>query len=127
LEDKELLHLADGRVSLLYMGGPMSFGIAKTIFREHLTVKHCDSLVMDLSDVSYMDETAALALEDAIKDSRSNGSHVFIVGAAGKVRQLLESLGILKLVPFENQFTERTDALKRAVVLEGAQIALQTG
>lgn len=127
LEDKELLHLADGRVSLLYMGGPMSFGVAKTIFREHLSAKHCESLVMDLSDVPYLDETAALAIEDAIKESYSYGSQVFIVGAAGRVKQLLESLGVLNLVPYEYQFKERTEALKRATVMQDAELALQTG
>lgn len=127
LEEKELLHLAEGRVSLFYMGGPMSFGVAKTIAREHLTVRHCDTLVMDLSDVPYIDETAALAIESAIKDSQVEGAQVFIVGAAGKVKQLLERLGILNLVPSDNLFVDRTHALKQAAVFEPCELGLQTG
>lgn len=127
LEEKELLNLADGRVSLFYLGGPMSFGVAKTIAREHLSVKHCETLVMDLSDVPYIDETAALAIESAIKDSQDKGSQVFIVGAVGSVKHLLEQLGILRLVPYENLFMNRTHALKRAVVMDTAEIGLQTG
>lgn len=134
LEEKELLNLADGRVSLFYMGGPMLFGVAKTIAREHLSVKRCDTLVMDLSDVPYLDETAALAIETAIKDAQEKGSQVFIVGAVGKVRHLLERLSILTLVPQDNLFLDRTEALKQAVVvdiadigLDVAEIGLQTG
>ncbi|AFY88404.1 SulP family inorganic anion transporter [Chroococcidiopsis thermalis] len=124
LEEKELLNLADGRVSLFYMGGPMLFGVAKTIAREHLSIKRCDTLVMDLSDVPYLDETAALVIEAAIKDSQAKGSQVFIVGAVGKVKHLLESLGILNLVPYDNLFLDRTDALKQAVVVDVAEIGL---
>lgn len=127
LEEKELLNLADGRVSLFYLGGPMLFGVAKAIAREHLAVKNCDTLVMDLSDVPYLDETAALAIESAIKDSQQDGTQVFIVGAVGKVKHLLERLGILNLVPNDNLFSQRTDALKRAVVVDASGIGLQTG
>ncbi|RUR75749.1 SulP family inorganic anion transporter [Chlorogloeopsis fritschii PCC 9212] len=127
LEEKELLNLADGRVSLFYMGGPMSFGVAKTIAREHLAIKNCDTLVMDLSDVPYLDETAALAIENAIKDFQQKGCQVFIVGAVGRVKQLLERLGILNLVPYDNLFMDRTYALKRAVVMDKVEIGLQTG
>lgn len=127
LEEKELLHLAEGRISLFYMGGPMSFGVAKAITREHLTVRHCDTLIMDLSDVPYLDETAALAIENAIKDSQVEGAQVFIVGAGGKVQQLLERLGILNLVPHDNLLLDRTHALKRAAVFEPCELGLQTG
>lgn len=130
LEEKELLNLADGRVSLLYMGGPMSFGVAKTIAREHLMIKNCDTLVMDLSNVPYLDETAALAIETAIKDSQSEGCQVFVVSAVDKVTNLLERLGILNLIPYENLFIDRTRALKRAIVVEGVElelVGLQTG
>jgi sulfate permease, SulP family len=122
-----LLHLADGRVSLLYMGGPISFGVAKAITREYLTVKNCDTLVVDISDVTYLDETAALAIETAILDSKEKGSKVFIVGAVGRVKQLLENLGILDLIPYGHLFIERTEALKRAVVVDRVEIGLQTG
>lgn len=128
LQEKELLNLGNGRVSLFYLGGPMLFGVAKAIAREHLTVKDCETLVMDLSDVPYMDETAALALESAIKDSQDNGSQVFIVGTVGRVKHLLDRLGILNLVPPDHLFGDRIHALKQAVVLDDeAMVRLQTG
>jgi SulP family sulfate permease len=127
LEEKQLLNLAEGRVSLLYLGGPMSFGVSKAIAREQLKIRHCETMVVDLSDVPYLDETAALALETAIKDSLEKGYQVFISGAVGKVKHLLESLGILKLIPPDNLFIERIDALKHAVPLEKSRNLLQTG
>jgi sulfate permease, SulP family len=127
LEEKGLLNLAQGRVTLFYLGRPMSFGVAKAIAKEHLSVKYCDTLVMDLSDVPYLDETAAMAIETAIKDSQEKGSQVFIVAAAGRVKHLLENLGILNLVPRSNLFIERIDALKQAVIVDASEIGLQTG
>jgi sulfate permease, SulP family len=127
LEEKQLLNLAEGRVSLFYLGGPMIFGVSKAIAREHLRIRHCETMVMDLSDVPYMDETAALAIESAIKDSLEKGYQVFIAGAVGKVKHLLENLGILNLVPPDNLFLERIDALKQAVPLEKSKNLLQTG
>jgi len=56
------------------------------------------------------------------------GSRVFIVGAVDRVKQLLESLGILlDLLPPEHLFIERTKVLKKAVVVDMAEIGLQTG
>jgi len=53
---------------------------------------------------------------------------VFIVGAVDRVKQLLESLGILlDLLPPEHLFIERTKVLKKAVVVDMAEIGLQTG
>lgn len=127
LEEKELLNLANGRVSLFYLSGAMLFGVAKTIAREHLSVRECETLVVDLSHVPYMDETAALALEAAILDSQEHGSKVFIAGATGRVKDLLDRLGVLKLVPPEHLFPDRIHALKRAVVLKGGELGLQTG
>jgi MFS superfamily sulfate permease-like transporter len=104
-------------------------GIALSVGIEMLdwNVKNCDILVVDLSDVTYLNETAALAIKTAVQDSKEKGSKVFIVGAVGRVKQLLENLGILDLIPYEHLFIERTEALKRAVVVDRVEIGLQTG
>ena len=89
-EEKQLLDLANNRVLLFYLSGPMMFGVSKAIAREHTAMKDHDVLILDLSDVPLLGVTASLAIENAIKDAVESGRHVFIVGAAGKIKQRLE-------------------------------------
>jgi sulfate permease, SulP family len=72
-----------GRVLLFYLSGPMIFGVAKAIAREHSAMADCDVLIMDLSDVPMLGVTASLAVENAIKDAAEQGRQVFLVGATG--------------------------------------------
>ncbi|WP_250121841.1 SulP family inorganic anion transporter [Chroococcidiopsis sp. CCMEE 29] len=116
-EEKQLLDQANNRVLLFYLSGPMIFGVSKAIAREHTAMEDHDVLILDLSDVPMLGVTASLAIENAIKDAIEKGRHVFIVGATGKIKQRLERLGILNLLPPQNLMMNRLEALKQAVVL----------
>jgi len=114
-EEKQLLDQANGRILLFYLSGPMIFGVSKAIAREHSAMADSDVLILDLSDVPMLGVTASLAIENAIKDASEQGRQVFIVGAAGKVKQRLEKFGISRFVPAHNFFIDRVEALKQAV------------
>lgn len=116
-EEKQLLDLANGRILLFYLSGPMIFGVSKAIAREHSAMADSDVLILDLSDVPMLGVTASLAIENAIKDASEQGRQVLIVGAAGKVKQRLEKFGISRFVPQHNFFIDRVEALKQAVAL----------
>ncbi|HEY9858899.1 MAG TPA: SulP family inorganic anion transporter [Candidatus Obscuribacterales bacterium] len=115
-EEKQLLDQAQGRVLLFYLSGPMIFGVSKAIARQHNAIKDCDAVVMDLSDVPHMGVTASLEIENAIRDAVEKDRQVYIVGAEGKVKRRLEKLGIFQIIPSHNLFTNRTDALREAVM-----------
>jgi SulP family sulfate permease len=116
-EEKRLFDLANGRVLLFYLSGPMIFGVSKAIAREHSAMADSDVVIMDLSDVPMLGVTASLALENAIKDAVDKGRQVMIVGAAGKVKKRLEKFGIFQIIPQHNLFSERADALRQALVI----------
>ncbi|WP_414527681.1 SulP family inorganic anion transporter [Nodularia chucula] len=116
-EEKKLLDLANGRILLFYLSGPMIFGVSKAIAREHSAMADSDVLILDLSDVPMLGVTASLAIENAIKDACEQGRHVLIVGASGKVKRRLEKFGIERFVPAHNFFMNRTEALKQALAL----------
>ncbi len=116
-EEKKLLDLANGRVLLFYLSGPMIFGVSKAIAREHSAMADSDVLIVDLSDVPMLGVTASLAIENAIKDASEQGRHVLIVGAAGKVKKRLDKFGISRFVPEHHMFIDRVEALKQAVAL----------
>lgn len=113
-DEKRSLDQASGRVLLFCLGGPMIFGVAKAIAREHNAIKDCDAVVFDLSGVPHLGVTASLAIESAVKEAIEKGRQVFIVGAAGQTKRRLENLKVLSLLPPHHLFMDRAEALKYA-------------
>ncbi|MEO1144931.1 MAG: SulP family inorganic anion transporter [Cyanobacteria bacterium J06638_22] len=113
--EKSLLDQAAGRVLLFHLSGPMIFGVAKAIAREHNAVRHCEALIFDLSDVPHIGVTSSLAIENALKDALDDEREIYIVGATGQIKRRLERLGLFSLIPAEHLLMDRTEALRRAV------------
>lgn len=113
-EEKQALDLANGHMLLFHLSGPMIFGVAKAISREHDAIDHYEVLIVDLSEVPILGVTSSLAIENAIQEAVEAGREVIVVGATGKVKQRLEKLGIDGLIP-ENHW------------MENRLMALQTG
>lgn len=114
-DEKRWLDEANGRVLLFQLSGPMIFGVAKAIAREHNAIGECDAIVFDLSEVPHLGVTASLTLESAVKEAIEKGRHVFIVGAAGQTKRRLEKLNVLSLLPPQNLYMDRAEALRSAV------------
>ncbi|NEN96860.1 MAG: SulP family inorganic anion transporter [Moorea sp. SIO3I7] len=111
-EEKVLLDQGDGRIVLFHLSGPMIFGVAKAISRQHNAIEGFDVLILDFSDVPILGVTATLALENAIQEALDKGRQVFIVGAAGKTRKRLQSLDIWHKIPAQNLEVSRLEALR---------------
>ena len=116
-EEKELLERANGRVLLFYLSGPMIFGVAKAISREHNLINDYQILVLDLSEVPILGVTSALALENAIEEALEQDRQVFLVGLQGQAEKRLRTLGVMEKVPSQNIIGDRTKALGKAVAL----------
>ena len=114
-EEKELLERANGRVLLFYLSGPMIFGVAKAISREHNLINDYQVLVLDLSEVPILGVTSSLALENAIEEALEKGRQVFLVGVSGQAEKRLRKLGVMDKVPTQNIMSDRATALRGAV------------
>ncbi|WP_019503527.1 SulP family inorganic anion transporter [Pleurocapsa sp. PCC 7319] len=114
-EEKGLLERANGRVLLFYLSGPMIFGVAKAISREHNLINDYQALVLDLSEVPILGVTSSLALENAIEEAVEKGRQVFLVGVSGQAEKRLRKLGVMDIVPNQNLLSDRTTALRQAV------------
>ncbi|HAC62376.1 MAG TPA: sodium-independent anion transporter [Cyanothece sp. UBA12306] len=114
-EEKFLLEQANGRVLLFYLSGPMIFGVAKAISREHNLINDYRALVLDLSEVPILGVTSSLALENAIKEALEKDRQVFLVGVSGQAEKRLRTMGIMDMIPEQNILKDRTLALKEAV------------
>ena len=114
-EEQSLLDQAAGKVLLFQLAGPMIFGVAKAISREHNAIGNCQAVVFDLSEVSHLGVTAAIALENAVKEAIEVGRQVFMVGATGSTENRLRKLKLLDRLPAQNITPDRLQALSLAV------------
>mgnify|MGYP001793962992 CR=1 FL=1 len=110
-EEQQVLDSANGRMLLFHLSGPMIFGVAKAISREHDAIDSYDVLIVDLGEVPVLGVTSSLAIENAIQEATDEGREVLVVGATGKVRRRLETLGINKLIPNDHWMDNRLQAL----------------
>ena len=114
-DERELLNQGEGKVLLFQLNGAMIFGVAKAINREHNAISDCRAVVFDLSKVSHLGVTAALAVENAVEEAIEVGRQVFVVGASGTTRRRLEKLGLFSKLPAERTEIDRREALRTAV------------
>ena len=116
-EEKRLLNQAGGRILLLHLGGPMSFGAAKGISRRMGILENYDVLILDISDVPLLGVTASLALETMVKEACAKKRSVFLVqGDNPKVSNRVMNLDIKKLLPMHHRVFTRFEALELAVM-----------
>jgi len=119
-EESTVLGRHEGRIILIHIDGPMSFGSAKDMVRRLEGVSRWNSfavVVLDLSAVPTIDGTAALAVEDMIRMAESHHQHLVLVGMQPTVTEVLEGLGVLRLVPSGYRHVSRLDALHHAARL----------
>ena len=114
-EEKALLDKGRDRILLFSLSGPMIFGVAKAIARQHKAVQNCKAMVLDLSEVPHLGVTTSLSIENAVQEAVDGGRDVFVVGATGQTYKRLTKLGLLKLVPAERFLEDRTVALRQAL------------
>jgi SulP family sulfate permease len=120
-EEKALMDQTAGRVLLFYLSGPMIFGLAKAIAREHAAMREAEVLILDLTDVPHLGVTASLSLENVVKDALGNDRKVLIVGAQGQTRNRLEKLKVLNLIEPNHLCDSRVQAFELSLeMIRGA-------
>ena len=114
-EQRDLLNAADGRLLLFYLSGAMIFGVAKALSRERKNIENHEAVIFDISEVTYIDDTMALSLENVIYEALDAGKHVGLVLGSDLAKDKLINLGISERLPLENFTHSRTEALKYAL------------
>jgi SulP family sulfate permease len=113
--ERVLLDRANGKVLFFYLSGPMIFSVSKAIARQHSRVSDYEVMILDLTDVPMFDVTVGLALENVIKDAREANCAVFLLCPNQQTRKQLEKFELLAMVPIENTYTYRHEALQAAL------------
>ena len=90
---RKLLNDANGRILYFYLSGPMIFGVSKALARERANIHNHDVVIVDLSDVSLLDDTMTLSIENLIHEARDmNKEAIVIVQTESGKQQLLRIL-----------------------------------
>jgi SulP family sulfate permease len=120
-EERAILDRANGKLLFLYLSGPMIFSVSKAISRQHTSVSDYEVMILDLTDVPMIDVTVGLALENAIKDALDAKCEVFLLCPNQQTLQELEKFHVVDLVPNNNTYGLRKDALEAALkYIEGS-------
>ena len=114
-DERAILDRAHGKLLFLYLSGPMIFSVSKAISRQHTSVSDYEVMILDLTDVPMIDVTVGLALENAIKDALDAKCEVFLLCPNEQTLQELEKFHVVDLVPNNNTYALRRDALEAAL------------
>ena len=99
-----------GRVILVHMSGPMSYGAARTI-AFHMG-QNFDVMILDLTNVPLVGVTAAMTIEAEIRAARhQRQGEIFLVGANGQVKERLRRFRLQDTLPAENWLSTCDSAL----------------
>lgn len=121
-EEQAILERNNGRIVLIHVDGPMSFGSAKNMVRRLESIKGFNTfthVILDMTDVPAIDGTAALAVEDMLRIVQSHRQTVYFVGIKPGVLKVLEGLGVLKLIGHSQRYEHRLEALRHADLESG--------
>lgn len=113
--ERGLLDQANGKVLFFYLSGPMIFSVSKAISRQHSSIDEYEAMILDLTDVPMIDVTVGLALENAINDALDAHCTVYLLCPNKQIWQQLEKFHILDLVPGQNIYSFRYEALRAAI------------
>jgi len=104
-EEAGILERAAGHIVLFHIEGPMSFGSTKNIVQLLTADREQDALIIDFSDVPFIDSSASLAIEEAILKAQNDNDYVILCGMRETVEKVLRKMGVTKLIP-ENHITQ---------------------
>lgn len=114
-EQRDLLNAAKGRLLLFYLSGAMIFGVSKALARERKDIDKHDAVIFDLSDVSYLDDTMNLSIENVILEALDLGKYVMVVVRTDEAKEKLLKLGLNEKLSDKHFTHSRTEALKSSL------------
>jgi anti-anti-sigma factor len=92
----------EGDVHVIALAGELDLATADELEQEIVRVEatDADSIVVDLSDLRFMDSTGVRILLSADARSRADGSRLALLRGPAAVQRVFELSGIIDLLPF---------------------------
>ena len=114
-EQKRLLNMGEGRILFFYLSGAMIFGVSKALARERASIPDHDVVIIDLSDVSMLDDTISLSIENVVQEAKELEKAVYVVLKTRTATEKLKRMGVEELLDDGSFVTDRTVALENAI------------
>jgi len=112
--EQAILDKHAGDLVFYHMSGPMSFGAAKGLTRRVAVSSGSKVLVLDMTEVPFVDTSASLAIEDIMVKAAQQGLDVLLAGLRPAVKRTLERLDVMRVIPADHRFDTRIEALRQA-------------
>lgn len=112
-EEKAILEATNGKIMLYDFGAPLSFGAAADLghhVRQHVK-RGKEAIVLDFSRKTFVDVSAARAVQTICSDAKAAGKTVYTIGMNTKVSNMLKALGADTDLAPERMFKDRLSAL----------------
>lgn len=113
-DEAAIMARADGRITLFQVEGPLSFGSAKDVGHLLQSSYGRDVLIVEMSGVPFVDSSASIALEDVVRSMHERGDVVILSAVRPRVREVLDKIGLTRLLPADCIVADRHAALLRA-------------
>ena len=99
-EVRDELKILRGRIAVICMRGHFSFASARELNRRvgRASLGY-EALIYDFTGVSYLDTSAAIALEELLTNAVNDQIPCFIAGFSKSTRATAKSLGVLEGIP----------------------------
>ncbi|NLV91734.1 MAG: SulP family inorganic anion transporter [Firmicutes bacterium] len=116
-EEREpaLSYQVHNAVQVLAFHGPLFFVGVEQARNQIKQLANKPILVLDLSDVSILDETAALALLDLARRLQGQGKALYVAGLSKKALRMVTRMGLVKELGRQRLCRDINCALRRAV------------
>lgn len=113
-EEAGLFESAEGHVVLFHIEGPMSFASCKDIVQLLTADRDQDVLILDFTDVTFIDSSASIAIEEVVTQAQADNDTVVISGMSESVEKVLSNIGVNKMIPEDHITKTRLQALQLA-------------
>lgn len=113
-EERDAILGAGGKVVLYRFSGSFSYASARQLARVVATDPLHEVVILDFTDASKIDLTAALAIEELVETLRTGGDTVLVAGLSTAAMTSLKRLKALERVPDDQRFETRHAAIKAA-------------
>ena len=120
-EDADELDPYGARVGLVALRGRFSVASANALRASIGTdIREHDVVILDFSDTTHMDDSAALIMEQLVADAAADDTTCIVMNLCDPVAGPLRSLNVLRRVP-KNHFVDSLDEARRVAkrILDG--------
>ena len=107
-----------GKINIIKFDGIFSYASARELVKRIDTsgVEY-EAIIFDFKQASYIDTSAAFAIQELINDALNETSACFISGLSGETEVTLQSLNVLDALSKEHFVSNLTDAIQMAGAL----------